>query len=364
MHDWFDLQDKIGLPLDTLLGLDYVHSGYYENRLFNAASAAEGFHAALFPDSTGLPPEAHSSLVRQVERALFYFLKADRNWGLSRIKDNRLGLKDRLVELVTKADDEAVQSLVTNVDTWAKWLKNARNAIGHLNTGELERKVPLEEARFRLEYITRAVLHLIILAELGMSGGDQRQVRARAQIGQDLGGTASALVSLSNWFTGQAQGHQLVEARGVEVLQRHRAEVIDDRLEGCAVPVEGVRSHAAAVEPLGQKGAQCAVRRCTGAGRQIERRTPWSYLGRGQTEPVQRRVQVFTYLAAGLQMVGAAVLESDAAAVQGDFEGDPAGAAIAAGENSSVVAEQARRIAMRGNGFAEAVIDVTGLKDG
>jgi hypothetical protein len=70
------------------------------------------------------------------------------------------------------------------------------------------------------------------------------------------------------------------------------------------------------------------------------------------------------YLAAGLRMVGAAVLESDAAAVQGDFEGDPAGAAIAAGENSSVVAEQAGRIAIRGNGFAEAVIDVTGLKDG
>ncbi len=176
MHDWFVLRDKIGLPLDTLLGLDYFRGGYHENRLFNAASAAEGFLAALFPDSTGLPPETHGSLVRQVERALFYFLKADRNWGLSRIKDNRPGLKDRLVELVTKADDEAVHSLVTDVDTWARWLKNARNAIGHLNTGELERKVPLEEARFRLEYITRAALHLIILAELGMSGEDQRQV--------------------------------------------------------------------------------------------------------------------------------------------------------------------------------------------
>lgn len=176
MRDWFALRDKIGLPLDTLLGLDYIGGGYYENRLFNAASAAEGFHAALFPDSTGLPTEAHSALVRQIERALFYFLKRDRDWGLSRVKDNRPGLKDRLVQLVTKADDEAVESLVTNVDTWAKWLKNARNAIGHLNTGELERKVPLEEARFRLEYITRAVLHLIILAELGMSGEDQRQV--------------------------------------------------------------------------------------------------------------------------------------------------------------------------------------------
>jgi hypothetical protein len=56
------------------------------------------------------------------------------------------------------------------------------------------------------------------------------------------------------------------------------------------------------------------------------------------------------------------VLESDAAAVQGDFEGDPAGDAVAAGENCSVVAEQAGRIAMGANGFAEAVIDVSGLE--
>jgi ApeA N-terminal domain 1 len=176
MHDWFTLRDKIGLPLDVLLGLEYDRGGYYENRLFNAAAAAEGSHTALFPDSTGLPPAAHESVVRRVASALYYALKEHRDWAISKIKDNRPGLKDRLVELVTKADGDAVHSLLTDVDIWAKWLKNARNAIGHLNTGELEEKVPLEEARFRLESVTRAVLHLIILAELGLSGEDQRQV--------------------------------------------------------------------------------------------------------------------------------------------------------------------------------------------
>lgn len=176
MKDWFTLRAKIGLPLDTLLGLDYIRGGYYENRLFNAASAAEGFHAALFPDSTGLPPEAHAALVEKVEQALSDVAGVDRNWALSRIKDNRPGLKDRLLELATKADRDAVHSLVTDVETWAKWLKNARNALGHLNTGELERKIPLDDARHRLAYITRALLHLIILAELGMSGEDQSRV--------------------------------------------------------------------------------------------------------------------------------------------------------------------------------------------
>ncbi|MDW5614230.1 MULTISPECIES: HEPN domain-containing protein [Mycolicibacterium] len=176
IRDWLSLRDKIGMPLAVLLGLDYVSGGAYQNRLFNAGSAAEGFHTALFPDSNGLAPDKHSAVVRQVTRALFYFLKDDRNWALSRIKDNRPGLKDRLVELVTKADTEAVTKLLTDVDTWAKWLKNARNAIGHLNTGELEKKVPLEEARYRLEYVTRALLHLVILAELGISSEKQREV--------------------------------------------------------------------------------------------------------------------------------------------------------------------------------------------
>ena len=40
--------------------------------------------------------------------ALFYAVKKDRDWAMSRIKDNRPGLKDRPVELVKKADSEAV----------------------------------------------------------------------------------------------------------------------------------------------------------------------------------------------------------------------------------------------------------------
>jgi hypothetical protein len=176
IRDWLELRKDIDLPLDVLLGLDYQRGGYYENRLFNVAAAAEGFHTALFPDSTGLPPDAHAAVVRRAENALYYALKDDREWAMSRIKDNRPGLKDRLLELTTVPDGEAVNDLLTDVDTWAKWLKNARNAIGHLNPGELERKVPLEDARYRLEYVTRAFLHLVILAKLGVSDEVQRQL--------------------------------------------------------------------------------------------------------------------------------------------------------------------------------------------
>jgi len=68
------------------------------------------------------------------------------------------------------------------------------------------------------------------------------------------------------------------------------------------------------------------------------------------------------YFAAGLRVVGAAVAKADAAGMQGDFEGDSAGAAVAAGEDSPVVAEQAGWIAIGANGFAEAGVDVAGLE--
>ena len=103
-------------------------------------------------------------------------LEADqRAWVKGRTGDNRPGLKVRYLELATKADSDAVGRLLTDVDTWAKWLRTARNAVGHLNTGELDAKVP-EDARFRLEYVTRALLHLILLSELGISADIQRAV--------------------------------------------------------------------------------------------------------------------------------------------------------------------------------------------
>lgn len=168
---WFALRKKIGLPLDVLFGLDYEKSGFYENHVFNAASAAEGFHAALRPESTDIDEELHKTIKQKVKEL---FTGEARLWVGRQTGDNRPGLKKRLLELTELADPEAMDYLVTNRDTWAKWVRDARNAIGHLNTGEFEKKVP-EEGRYRLTYITRAVLHLIMLNELGISPEAQRK---------------------------------------------------------------------------------------------------------------------------------------------------------------------------------------------
>ena len=65
-HQGLQGRQQLGdVTVRRLCALITTPAEYYENRLFNAAAAAEGFHTALFPDSTGLPPAAHESGGRQ-----------------------------------------------------------------------------------------------------------------------------------------------------------------------------------------------------------------------------------------------------------------------------------------------------------
>jgi hypothetical protein len=203
---WFGLRKTIGLALDVLLGLDYEPGGYYEVRLFNAAAAGEGFHAELCPGSTSVDADDHDALKKTVSRLLKGLGKGARNrvkgaldtvqialrdkalgllegvankkqreWVMNQIGENRPGLNERYVELAGTADSEAVDALLTRVDIWAGWLRDARNAVGHVNTGQLEAKIP-EKALYRLQYITRALLHLVLIDQMGISAEDQRSV--------------------------------------------------------------------------------------------------------------------------------------------------------------------------------------------
>jgi ApeA N-terminal domain 1 len=203
---WFRLRRQIGLAVDVLLGLDYQPIGYYEVRLFNVAAAGEGFHAGLYPNSTAVDPAAHNALKKKVSRLLKGLgkgarrrvegaletiqealrdkalgllegvaNKTERDWVMNQIGENRPGLNERYKELAGTADSEAVDALLTRVDIWAGWLRDARNAVGHVNTGQLQAKIP-EKALYRMVYITRALLHLVLIDQLGISAEIQRGV--------------------------------------------------------------------------------------------------------------------------------------------------------------------------------------------
>src|ERR1700759_2228717 len=63
------------------------------------------------------------------------------------------------------------------------------------------------------------------------------------------------------------------------------------------------------------------------ASRHIERRTPWSYLARSPTTPVQHQAPVFTHFSLGLGVVRLAVLLGDSQGPELVFEGVAAPAA-------------------------------------
>lgn len=161
---WGKLHSKVGLGVHVLLGLDYARGGYVENRIMNATAAAESIHRALFPNAAGLLPENHASGLEKIKAAL-----GDhdaRDWFLGRLR-NDPGFADRMHELAEVPSQEAVLALLQNVDQWARWLRDARNAVAHLE-GRALAKIP-DEARFEIPDVTVGLLHLVFLAQLGFS---------------------------------------------------------------------------------------------------------------------------------------------------------------------------------------------------
>ncbi len=167
---WRELRETVGLSIHVLFGIDYHPGVYYENELLNAASAAEGLHAKLFPKSTSIDPAEHKALRASLKTMS---LRAElKQWLFDQTGHNRPGLQQRLLELCGVPDQDAVDSLLGDRELWARWLSRARNAIAHADDGQLQR-VP-EEVRYRLTYVTKALLHLVLLQQIGVAAELQR----------------------------------------------------------------------------------------------------------------------------------------------------------------------------------------------
>lgn len=164
LSGWDELRKQVGLGVHALFGLDYNPSGYLETKILSAASAAESIQRALNPDHKGLSSPSYDADREKIKNALAE--SENLAWFLGRLK-NDPGFKERMQSLASMADEEAVLALLTNVDQWATHLKNARNALAHLEGDDFD-KIP-DNVRELLEPITTALLHLVFLAQLGAS---------------------------------------------------------------------------------------------------------------------------------------------------------------------------------------------------
>lgn len=173
LSKWYALSRRIGPPLNVLFGLDYESDGYYDTRLFTVAAVVEGFHSTLCPASTAIPADDHKKIRDLIKAALKGV--DHREWALNAVGRNRSGLTKRCVELTELADATAVESLLGDAQVWAKWLVWARNAVGHGNlTNPRDDDTP-EEAYYRLFDITKHLLHLILMNQLGLDAALQQR---------------------------------------------------------------------------------------------------------------------------------------------------------------------------------------------
>ena len=94
------------------------------------------------------------------------------------IQRNKPGFKARMRMLLTVPDPDAVQEVLRDKeDLWVKWITQARNAIGHSNYDDMK-EIPPEIGQALL-YVTKTLLHLVMLAELDyLSAKEQHSVAA------------------------------------------------------------------------------------------------------------------------------------------------------------------------------------------
>ena len=168
---WLALKETARTACNTLFGLRYISTGYVGTRLLGVASAAEGLHQAIRPESTPLPNAQYRALKKKLISAIADEPDDVRQFVNAELR-NKPTLYHRLLDLASIPDQQAVDALIKDRSAWATALKDSRNDLAHANERESgDESVP---AVYLLE-VTYALLCLVLMAELGISGETQRK---------------------------------------------------------------------------------------------------------------------------------------------------------------------------------------------
>jgi hypothetical protein len=89
---------------------------------------------------------------------------------------NTMTYRERLVELAAIPDQEAVKSLITDIESWARLLVKARNNVAHAakNPADPAEITKLAGLQYSLTEVTYALVSVILMAGLGLPSETQR----------------------------------------------------------------------------------------------------------------------------------------------------------------------------------------------
>lgn len=165
---WCEAHDRLQAATNMILGLRYAPARFIENNLLMAVGAAEVLHRGLDIDEKPIPVAEFKA----IRNAMLDQVPKEHRERFKAAIRNTPTLRDRLLALAARPNQDAIMQLVQNVDHWAKRTTRARNDLAHKG------RTPNHSIN-ELDAIvgaTTAVVILNILHELGLSAERQRQI--------------------------------------------------------------------------------------------------------------------------------------------------------------------------------------------
>ncbi|MCP2285359.1 hypothetical protein APR04_004291 [Promicromonospora umidemergens] len=165
---WYEVHERLQSATNMILGLRYAPAQYVESNLLTAVGAAEVLHRGLGIDQSPIPRADFKSM----REAMLAQVPEEHRGRIRSSLRNDPTLRDRLYALAARPDQEAMSSLVPDVDRWASRTTKGRNDLAH------EGQTPdhsIEELIAVVD-VTTAVVILNILNELGLPAERQREI--------------------------------------------------------------------------------------------------------------------------------------------------------------------------------------------
>lgn len=168
MPHWCEVRGKLQAAINMILGLRYAPARFVENNLLMAVGAAEALHRGLSIEEKPIP-EAE---FRKIRKAVLGQVPEEYRGRFKESIRNSPTLRDRLLALAARPDQQAIGQLVPDVKHWAKQTARARNDLAH------EGKTPDHSIDELIAIVdtTSAVVILNVLHELGLPVERQREI--------------------------------------------------------------------------------------------------------------------------------------------------------------------------------------------
>lgn len=168
MSRWCEVRGRLQAAINMILGLRYAPARFVENNLLMAAGAAEALHRGLAIDEKPIP----DTEFKKIRSAMLEQVPEEHRGRFKQAIRNSPTLRDRLLALAARPDQEVIKQLVPDVEYWAKRTTRARNDLAH------EGKTPshsIDELN-AIVRVTSAVVVFNVLHELGLPAERQRQI--------------------------------------------------------------------------------------------------------------------------------------------------------------------------------------------